>query len=137
MTDTPPLPPGHPGPPGQRIDQWLWHARFFKTRSLASRFVAAGQIRLSAGRRTQRITKASHALRPGDVLTFVLSRRVRVIQVAHLASRRGPAREAQTLYLDLSPPAETAPPPPAPRASGSGRPTKKQRRALQRLKSNL
>ena len=88
----------------QRIDQWIWHARMVRTRSAAGRLVAAGKVRVN-GRRVQ---KPGHAVAPGDVLTFVLSGRVRVLRVAALSERRGPYREACTLYDDESPPVDTA-----------------------------
>ena len=109
----------------QRLDQWLWHARFFKTRSLATKQVASGHVRVDG----ERIQKPSFALKTGVTLTFPQARRIRVIRVEALATRRGPAPEAQALYSDLTPPDET----PAlqnPRFEGKGRPTKKERRAL-------
>ena len=107
----------------QRLDQWLWHARFFKSRSLATRAVTGGHVRVDG----DRVTKASHALRPGSTLTFQQARQIRVIRVESLAARRGPAPEARTLYADLSPP-ERNDDPPNPRYEGKGRPTGKDRR---------
>ncbi|MEQ9815109.1 MAG: RNA-binding S4 domain-containing protein [Azospirillaceae bacterium] len=115
-----------------RLDRWLWFARFFKTRSLASRACAAGAVRIDG----RAVAKANAAVRPGQVLTFVQGRHVRVIRVVALGSRRGPAPEAQALYEDLSPPVrETLLPrdEPAARAPGAGRPTKRERRAIDRL----
>ena len=81
-----------------RIDKWLWQARFFKSRALAAKAVAAG-IRIN-GQRTDK----THALvRPGDVLTFKQAKTVRVIRVDAIGTRRGPAPEAATLYEDLDP----------------------------------
>lgn len=123
--------------PSIRIDKWLWHARFFKTRTLAQTQVTAGKIRVNS----ERISKANHSVKPGDVLTFVKADRVRVIEILLIASRRGPASEAQTLYDDLSPdPLKTAkddpdvPAPVATRERGSGRPTKRERRDIDRLR---
>lgn len=122
--------------PTIRIDKWLWHARFFKTRTLAQTFVVAGKVRLN----TVRISKANQAVRPGDVLTFVRADAVRVIKIIALAARRGPASEAQLLYEDLSPaPAPKTPSPDTPakafvREPGSGRPTKRERRDLDKLR---
>ena len=84
-----------------RLDKWLWHARFFKTRALASRTVAGGKVRVNA----RRVSKPSVSVGPGDVLTFVAGRDVRVIRVRALGARRGPATEARSLYDDLAPPA--------------------------------
>ena len=73
-----------------------------------------------------RASKASFGIRPGVTLTFPQVRRIRVIRVEALASRRGPATEAQTLYTDLTPKEE--PVPSNPRFEGKGRPGKKDRR---------
>ncbi|WP_119681234.1 RNA-binding S4 domain-containing protein [Indioceanicola profundi] len=84
-----------------RLDKWLWYARFVKTRSLAAKLCTGGKIRISGG---GHVTKASHMVKVGDVLTFPLGPHIRVIRVQALAARRGPAPEARTLYEDLSPP---------------------------------
>ena len=81
----------------QRIDKWLWHGRFVKTRSLASRLVADGKIRVNR----ERVIKPSHMVQAGDVITAALAGRVRVVRVLVLAERRGPPAEARTLYEDL------------------------------------
>jgi ribosome-associated heat shock protein Hsp15 len=119
-----------------RIDKWLWHARFFKSRSLANAMVAAGRLRVNS----QPISKPHYQVRPGDVLTFPQARRIRVIEVAAIGKRRGPAAEAQTLYADLAPPQPRkkndipAEAKPAEREPGAGRPTKKERRETDRLR---
>jgi ribosome-associated heat shock protein Hsp15 len=120
-----------------RADKWLWYARFFKTRSLAAKACNAGKLRASG----ELVSKAHHKLKPGDVLTFPQGRHVRVIKVVSLASRRGPATEAQALYEDLKPPSaesrlpKTANPrTPAGRVPGTGRPTKQDRRAIDKLR---
>lgn len=118
-----------------RLDKWLWHARFFKSRSLATKFCASGKLRINK----TVIAKAHHPLRVDEVLTFPKGPHIRVIKVLALSTRRGPAAEAQTLYEDLAPPQPRAkgkpPPPPAGmRDPGSGRPTKSQRRATDKLK---
>lgn len=117
-----------------RIDKWLWRARFFKTRGAAAEMANAGQARVNGAR----VAKASHAVKPGDVLVFPKHPHIRVVEVVALGTRRGPAAEAQALYRDLDPPAprRRADGPPAfeSRAAGSGRPTKKDRRALDALK---
>ena len=111
-----------------RIDKWLWHGRFFKTRSLAAAVVLSVGARVN-GTRTQ---KRSHMIQPGDVLTFPQGDAIRVIRVDALGLRRGPAPEAQTLYTDLSPPVRAARDvsPKNPSFEGKGRPTKKDRRTL-------
>jgi ribosome-associated heat shock protein Hsp15 len=83
-----------------RIDVWLWRARFLKTRSLAARFVEQGSVRLSRAGQLTRLDKASRAIRPGDVLIFVLSERVFSLRIEALGDRRGPAPEARSLYSD-------------------------------------
>jgi ribosome-associated heat shock protein Hsp15 len=85
---------------GLRLDKWLWQARFFKTRALAAQLVGKGRLRLNQAI----VTKPHHRIRPGDVLTFPQGETVRVVRVLDLGSRRGPAREAQTLYQDLAEP---------------------------------
>lgn len=84
---------------GQRLDKWLWAARFFKTRGAAAALCAEGRIRMSG----RVIGKAHVTVRVGDVLTFPLGRDIRVVKVRALAERRGPAPEARTLYDDLNP----------------------------------
>ena len=84
-------------PESIRLDKWLWQARFFKTRALASKLCAAGRVRIDG----ERVSKAHAAIRPGHVLTFPQSRDIRVVRVVALGARRGPAAEARTLYEDL------------------------------------
>ena len=88
-----PIPP----PPKLRLDKWLFAARFFKSRELASALVADGHLRLNG----VPCAKPAHGVAVGDVLTFVQANRVRVIRVLALAQRRGPASAAQALYVDL------------------------------------
>lgn len=112
-----------------RADKWLWHARFFKTRGLATKLISAGHLRVNA----VKVAKPSYAIGAGDVLTFAQARQVRVIRVLALSTRRGPAPEAQLLYEDLDPPAARAEEvpkqaQPAPKFDGKGRPSKKDRR---------
>jgi ribosome-associated heat shock protein Hsp15 len=80
----------------QRLDKWLWYARFVKTRSLAAKLVESGSIRVNR----QRVVKPAATVRCGDVLTATISGRVRVIEVLGLGERRGPAAEAQALYAE-------------------------------------
>ncbi len=88
-----------------RLDKWLWHARFAKTRGLAARLCAEGLVRIDG----VAIDKPAAMVRPPQVLTFALGRHIRVIQIVAIGARRGPPAEARLLYRDLSPPtAETA-----------------------------
>ena len=89
----------------QRLDKWLWCARFLKARSDCARLVTDGMIRLN-----RQPTDKPHArLRPGDVITMTLRTEVRVIRVLALASRRGPAPEAQRLYAEIPEPTAAVP----------------------------
>ena len=81
-----------------RADLWLWHARFFKTRSMAGRFVEEGRIRLTRAGVESRVDKPSRALKTGDVLVFAIGGRLIAIRVVGFGERRGPASEARELY---------------------------------------
>ena len=107
-----------------RVDKWLWHARFFKTRGLATKLISAGHLRVNG----EKVAKPAHAIGADDVLTFPQAKQTRVIRVQALSTRRGPAPEAQTLYEDLTPVQEKRPP--ATKTEGKGRPTKKDRRDM-------
>ncbi|MEI9408597.1 RNA-binding S4 domain-containing protein [Mesorhizobium sp. Cs1299R1N1] len=118
----------------QRIDKWLFFSRAVKSRSLAAKLVVAGRVRINRDKAAQ----ASDLVKPGDVLTITLDRRIFVWKVLGAGVRRGPAEEARTLYEDMSPPpapkADALPDAiPALREAGSGRPTKKERRQTDRL----
>jgi len=117
----------------QRIDKWLWHARIVRTRTAAAALAVSGHVRING----MRVDAASHPVKPGDVLTIALDRRVRVLKVAGFADRRGGAEAMQALYDDLSPvPARSASDDAAltgVRDPGAGRPTKQDRRAWNRL----
>ncbi|PWJ91836.1 heat shock protein Hsp15 [Mesorhizobium loti] len=118
----------------QRIDKWLFFSRAVKSRSLAAKLVIAGRVRINRDKAAQ----ASDQVKPGDVLTITLERRIFIWKVLGAGARRGPAEEARTLYEDISPPPAPkgeAPPDTIPglREAGSGRPTKKERRQTDRL----
>ncbi|RGP36797.1 RNA-binding S4 domain-containing protein [Pseudotabrizicola alkalilacus] len=85
--------------PRLRLDKWLWQARFFKSRGLSADVVESGHCRVNG----QRTKKPGHGICIGDVLTFAQGKQIRVIKVQALGLRRGPADEAQELYLDLDP----------------------------------
>lgn len=95
-----------PQRPTLRLDKWLWQARFFKTRALAAETVEDGHLRVNG----QRTSKPGYAVAAGDVLTFPQGGRIRLVRVLALGERRGPATEAQALYLDLDAPTESASP---------------------------
>jgi ribosome-associated heat shock protein Hsp15 len=111
-----------------RLDKWLWHARFFKTRSLAATRVQEGAVRINGNPTTKRAAVVG----PGDVLTFSQEDRIRVVRIEGIGLRRGPAPEAQALYTDLSPPVAAGQndDPENPAFDGKGRPTKRDRRQL-------
>ena len=124
MTDAPPA--------RQRVDRWLWFARVVKTRSLAQAMVKAGHVRINR----DRVTVPSRPVQAGDVLTVSLPTRVRILKVRAAGTRRVSPKEVETLLEDLTPP-----PPPreervvqGEREDGAGRPTKRDRRVLDRLK---
>ena len=85
-------------PRSQRIDKWLWCARFFRTRQAAAQFVEAGTVRLTRGRHTQRIGKPGFALAAGDELAFLLSEQPVIVRVRAFAARRGSAPDAALLF---------------------------------------
>jgi len=123
----------------QRIDKWLWYVRLVKSRTQAAGLVEAGKVRVNRAR----VVKPSAAVAPGDVVTVAADAKVRVLKVLAPGTRRGPASEAQALYEDLTPapPKATEPAPDSPagtdairRDAGSGRPTKRDRRHLDRLR---
>jgi ribosome-associated heat shock protein Hsp15 len=118
----------------QRIDKWLFFARVVKSRSLAAKLVQAGRVRVNG----EKTDQASGQIKAGDVLTISLDRRISVLRIVAPGVRRGPYEEARQLYEDMSPqPAPNdrlLPDALAPmREAGSGRPTKKERRELDRL----
>ncbi|MEK9826980.1 MAG: RNA-binding S4 domain-containing protein [Rhodospirillales bacterium] len=78
----------------QRLDAWLWKARFFKTRAISTAMISKGRVRING----DRVQKPSRQIRPGDVLTFPQGNYVRVIRVLGFAERRGPAKESVYLY---------------------------------------
>lgn len=114
----------------QRIDKWLWFARIVRTRNAAAQLVASGHVRLNGAR----IDTPGRSVKPGDVLTIALDRRVRVLKIMAFSARRGSAADTGGLYEDLSPPAPAREPrPQAGRSPGAGRPTKRERRAMARF----
>ncbi len=82
----------------QRLDKWLWYARFVKSRSLAAHLIEEGCIRVNR----QRVVKAATCVKCGDVLTASLHGKVRVIEIVAVGTRRGPPSEAKALYSELT-----------------------------------
>ncbi|MEO9874533.1 MAG: RNA-binding S4 domain-containing protein [Anderseniella sp.] len=89
----------------QRVDRWLWFARFVKTRALAQRLVAKGKVRVN---RT-RVTKSSQPVSPGDVVSLMNRDHIKVVEVLATGTRRGPAPEARLLYCEINPASDVAP----------------------------
>ncbi|GAK71394.1 RNA-binding S4 domain-containing protein [Agrobacterium rubi] len=117
----------------QRLDKWLFFARMAKSRSLAQSYIQSGNVRVNGAP----VRQPSHLVKIGDRLDISFERMDRILVVKASGERRGPFEEAKLLYDD-----ETPPRPPgermtlldqAVREPGSGRPTKKERRALDRF----
>jgi ribosome-associated heat shock protein Hsp15 len=118
-----------------RLDKWLWAARFFKTRSLAQQAVAGGRVQLNGDR-----TKPAHEVKVGDTVVVRVADWRWEVKVKALSDRRGPAEEARKLYDETAESraerervsdlrrwgAEPA-------AELKGRPTKRDRRRMERL----
>lgn len=85
---------------GLRLDKFLWHARLTKTRGQAQEIAGGGHLRIDG----RVIDRAHVPVRRGNVLSFALHGRVRIIRVEALPARRGPPAEARLCYADLSPP---------------------------------
>ena len=81
-----------------RLDTWLWYARFYKSRSLSSKAILSGKLRVNS----DKTIKPASKVKINDVLTINHANMVRIIQVQSLGVRRGPASEAQKLYKDCS-----------------------------------
>ncbi|MBN9553256.1 MAG: RNA-binding S4 domain-containing protein [Alphaproteobacteria bacterium] len=79
---------------GARIDKWLFHARFYRTRALAQAAAGAGKLRLNG----VRVEKPAQTVRPGDILTLGRGGDVLALRILALGERRGPAPEARRLY---------------------------------------
>ena len=114
-----------------RVDRWLWAARCFKTRSLATEACTAGHVKLNGAS-----AKPAKSVRVGDSLEVLTPGGLKILEVAGLSARRGPATVARTLYVDHTPP-----PPPKEdkvglpqRDRGAGRPSKRDLRLLRKLR---
>ena len=124
-------------PETQRIDKWLWHARFFKTRSLSQKQITTGKIRVDR----EKISNPSRKITIGNVLTITREREIKIIEIIAIADKRGPYSEARLLYNDLSPPKpekqkQEQTTEALSRIKSDGRPTKHQRKQIMALKRN-
>jgi ribosome-associated heat shock protein Hsp15 len=121
-------------PGSVRVDSWLWAARFFKSRTLATRACDGGKVDVNA-----RGAKAHKPIKAGDIIEFSTGDWRRKVRVLRLSAKRGAASAARLLYDDLSPP-----PPadrgifsrPPSRPKGTGRPTKRERREIERYRGH-
>jgi ribosome-associated heat shock protein Hsp15 len=116
----------------QRLDKWLWFARVVKSRTLAAQLVQDGKVRVNRAK----VAKPAQTVRPDDVLTIVIRGNIQVLKVLAPGARRGPPAEARQLYELLSPPVGAAAAQPVgsgERVRGTGRPSKRERRLIDRL----
>lgn len=81
----------------QRLDLFVWHARFLRSRAAAAELVRKGHVRVNA----LRVTQPGYSLKPGDVLTLALPGRTWIVRVKAFSSRRGSAEEGLALYEQL------------------------------------
>lgn len=132
----PPSPPDQPLAGGVRLDRWLWTARFYRTRALAARAIDSGKIQLNGSR-----ARRSKLVAAGDVLRIRKPPHEQIVVVRGLAERRGPASAAQALYEETSESVAARERlttqlrfQPAVTHEGKGRPTKKDRRDIERFK---
>jgi ribosome-associated heat shock protein Hsp15 len=128
---TTPEQPGDPAMQSVRLDKWLWAARCFKTRGLASEACAAGHVKVGGV-----TAKPSRPLKRGEEVTIKTGDGLRILAVKGLSDRRGPATVARTLYDDKSPPKPPAVEVPGMivRDRGMGRPTKQERRDIRKVR---
>ena len=120
-----------------RLDKWLWAARFFKTRGLATEAIKGGKVKLDGT-----TPKPSRAVQVGDHLEITQAHRKVWIEVLALSDRRGPAVEAETLYRVEKEVCNQRKPSPDQalagyREKGRGRPTKRERRQIERWTDHL
>lgn len=120
----------------QRLDKWLFFARMAKSRSLAQSYIQSGKVKVNG----VTIRQPSHLVKAADRLDIGFERMDKVLVIKSGGERRGPYEEARLLYDDLTPPREPSdrlsPLEQAMREPGSSRPTKKERRALDRFLSD-
>src|ERR1044072_7982747 len=121
-----------------RIDKWLWAARFFKTRSLAAEAVAGGKVEVGGAR-----AKPSRIIRPGDQISIRRGVYEWTVTVTEVSRQRGPASEAQQMYVETEESRSKREAPSVqlklerpPDFNPAGRPSKKDRRAIQRFTKN-
>lgn len=118
---------------GVRIDKWLWATRLFKTRSASAGACEAGRVRID-----DVVVKAAKRVKPGDTVAIRRRHHDTVVVVRQLRDKRGSAAAVAADYDDISPPRQKPPSAPAAEAgtreAGAGRPTKRDRRQIDRLR---
>ena len=112
-----------------RVDRWLWAARLFKTRSQAAKACVAGHIKVDG-----ESIKAAKTVGVGNEIEAHTPGGLRIVVILLLHDKRGPASLARTLYEDHTPPPPPREPPNARRERGAGRPTKRERREIERFR---
>jgi ribosome-associated heat shock protein Hsp15 len=121
-------------PASVRLDKWLWAVRVFKTRSLATQACRLGRVKIDG-----QPVKPSHTVRPGELILVTTGVVTRTLRVLEPLEHRVGAKLVPQFAGDLTPPAEYEKerlarlPPLFPRPKGSGRPTKKDRRQIERF----
>ncbi len=119
-----------PGLPSGRVDRWLWAVRLAKTRQVAAQGCRGGHVRVN-----DRPAKPATAVRPGDVVKVKLAGTPRIVEVGHVIDKRVGAPVAARCYVDHTPaPSPESKIPVAKRERGAGRPTKRERRQIDRLR---
>jgi ribosome-associated heat shock protein Hsp15 len=114
-----------------RIDRWLWAVRLTKTRPDAAAACRGGHVRIN-----DRVAKPSTTVVPGDEVRARIGERTRIVEVVRVIQKRVGAADAVTCYLDRTPaPPPAAAVPVAVRDRGAGRPTKRDRRMLDKWRS--
>ena len=114
-----------------RLDKWLWAARFFKSRTQAAAACDGGKVDVN-----EQAAKPARMVRPGDLVHITQRQIHRIVRIRALSERRGSGAIAALLYEDLTPPPPPRPERPAPamyRPPGAGRPTKRDRRLMERI----
>ena len=124
---------------GGRIDKWLWAARFFKTRSLATEAINGGRVELNEVR-----SKPAKEVKVGDLVRVSIGETALTVVVRALSDKRGPASVAQTLYEETDDSRERREAhaalrrmAPSPGVGLHGRPTKRDRRRIEAIRDNL
>jgi ribosome-associated heat shock protein Hsp15 len=116
-----------------RVDSWAWAVRLYRTRSLAAAACRAGHVRVNGEK-----AKPAQAVRVGDEIRARVADAERIVQVSRLVTKRVGAAIAIDCYVDRTPPPPTVEEEPAAviRERGAGRPTKRQRRDIERLRGH-